>query len=207
MAKKEQTQNPENQEAPKTASAQPEQAEAAAAEAPPADAACEATETEGDVDPEADLREYHALEESLHAAEAAQEDAEAKLLRLQADFDNFRRRQRQENEDLVKRAAAGLAESLLPVLDNFERALASMGDSPEKEGVAMIAKQMFTVLTQAGLQEIDALGQPFDPTVHQAVGQVQTEKEEEKGMVLTVLQRGYTFGGKLLRAAMVQVGC
>lgn len=176
------------------------------AKAAEAAAADDADEPEGEFDVADYLEQYKALEQALAAAKQASGEAEAKLLRMQADFDNYRRRQRQESEDVVKRAAAGLAESLLPVLDNFERAVAAMQDTPEREGVAMIAKQFLQVLENAGLAEIEALGADFDPNIHQAV--MQTEAAEaDKGKVLMVLQKGYTFNGKLLRAAMVQVGC
>lgn len=145
------------------------------------------------------------LEAELDAAKAATEDAQAKLLRMQADFDNFRRRQREESERTVAQAAASVVADLLPVLDNFERALAAMEQTAEKDGVEMIAKQLLSVLTNAGLEEIEALGADFDPNLHQAV--MQTEAgEENKNKVTMVLQRGYTLKGKLLRPVMVQVG-
>lgn len=151
------------------------------------------------------LRQYRELQESCQAAQAQTAEADAKLLRLQADFDNFRRRQRQESEDLLKQAAAGLVTQLLPVLDNFERALSAMQDSPDKEGVTLISQQLQQVLEQAGLQEIAAAGEQFDPNLHQAVAQLEASAED-KGKVLQVLQRGYTLHGKLLRTAVVQVG-
>ena len=152
------------------------------------------------------MRQYKELEAACETARAATEDAEAKLLRLQADFDNYRRRKRLENEEIVKQASAGLVQELLPVLDNFERALQVMDGTPEKEGVEMIYQQFRQVLQNAGLSVMEAEDTDFDPNLHQAIGQLDAEKEEDKGKVLSVMQKGYLFNGKMLRAAMVQVG-
>ena len=136
---------------------------------------------------------------------SAKEEAEARALRVQADFDNFRRRSRKETEEAGKRANADLITTILPVLDNFERALKMMQESADRDGVEMIFKQMQQVLENAGLQEIEAEGAAFDPNIHQAVLQEIVE-DERKGKVLMVMQKGYLLGDKLIRAAVVQVG-
>lgn len=136
---------------------------------------------------------------------SAKEEAEARALRVQADFDNFRRRSRKETEEAGKRANADLITTILPVLDNFERALKMMQESAERDGVEMILKQMQQVLENAGLQEIEAQGAVFDPNIHQAVLQEAVD-DERKGKVLMVMQKGYLLGDKLIRAAVVQVG-
>ena len=138
-------------------------------------------------------------------AVSAKEEAEARALRVQADFDNFRRRSRKETEEAGKRANADLITTILPVLDNFERALKMMQESADRDGVEMIFKQMQQVLENAGLQEIEAEGAAFDPNIHQAVLQ-ETVEDERKGKVLMVMQKGYLLGDKLIRAAAVQVG-
>lgn len=138
-------------------------------------------------------------------AVSAKEEAEARALRVQADFDNFRRRSRKETEEAGKRANADLITTILPVLDNFERALKMMQESADRDGVEMIFKQMQQVLENAGLQEIEAEGAAFDPNIHQAVLQ-ETVEDERKGKVLMVMQKGYLLGDKLIRAAVVQVG-
>ena len=138
-------------------------------------------------------------------AVSAKEEAEARALRVQADFDNFRRRSRKETEEAGKRANADLITTILPVLDNFERALKMMQESADRDGVEMIFKQMEQVLENAGLQEIEAEGAAFDPNIHQAVLQEAVE-DERKGKVLMVMQKGYLLGDKLIRAAVVQVG-
>lgn len=136
---------------------------------------------------------------------AASEEAETRALRVQADFDNFRRRSRKDMEEIGKRAVGDLICCLLPILDNFERALSMMADSPDKEGVGMIYKQLYAALENVGLREIEALGVVFDPNIHQAVAQ-ESADEDSKGKVLSVLQKGYMLEDKLLRPAMVQVG-
>ena len=138
---------------------------------------------------------------------AEKEAAEAQLIRLQADFDNYRRRKTREDEELIKNANAFLMTGLLPVLDNFERAIKAITDgSPEKEGVVMIQKQLLEVLAKSGLAAIEAMDADFDPKVHEAV--MQTEAgADKKGKVTMEIQKGYMLNEKLLRPTMVQVGC
>lgn len=131
-----------------------------------------------------------------------------RYLRAQADFDNFRKRTRQEKEEFAKYASAKLIENLLPVLDNFERAIASAQQSKDVDallkGIEMISRQLDQVLAQEGLQRMETIGKPFDPNFHQAVGQVETDEYEE-GVVVEELQKGYQFKDKVLRPAMVKV--
>lgn len=126
-------------------------------------------------------------------------------LRLQADFDNFRKRSRQERLDLVNMANAALILSLLPVLDNLERALSAFSSPGEREGVQLIHRQLLEALAAAGLTPIEALGADFDPQLHEAVLQSEAGPEQ-KGKVLGEAQKGYLLNGKLLRPSMVQVG-
>ena len=189
-----------------------ETAEEPAAEEP-AEEAAEAAETpEEAADQEEEefsledyMRQYKELQEEQAKLQEEKEQLDARFLRLQADFDNFRRRSRADNEEASRRAAAAVAEGLLPVLDNFERALSSMEDSADRQGVEMIMKQLQTALFNVGLAEIEAEGKDFDPNLHHAVSQVDAG-EEGRNKVIMVLQKGYTFNDKLLRAAMVQVG-
>ncbi|GAA3403609.1 nucleotide exchange factor GrpE [Paenibacillus hodogayensis] len=131
-----------------------------------------------------------------------------RYLRTQADFDNFRRRSRQEKEDFAKYASAKLIEQLLPIVDNFERALAVSKDSSDSEallkGVDMIYRQLDQVLAQEGLKRIESVGAPFNPEFHQAIMQVESEEHEE-GIVLEEMQTGYILKDKVLRPAMVKV--
>ena len=186
-----------------------EELTAAAKEAEAAEEAAAETSAEETEDAEFSLEDYMRQYKELEAEKAKlteeKEQLDARFLRLQADFDNFRRRSRADNEEASRRAAAAVAEGLLPVLDNFERALTAMEDTADREGVELIMKQLQTALANSGLAEIEAEGKDFDPKLHHAVSQVDAG-EEGHNKVIMVLQKGYTWGDKLLRAAMVQVG-
>lgn len=144
----------------------------------------------------------------LEAARKQAEENQERYLRVQADFDNFRRRSRQEKEDFARYASSMLVEQLLPVLDNFERAIAASRDTSDFEsllkGIDMIQRQLNQVLEQEGLKPMEAVGQPFNPEFHQAIMQVESEEHEE-GIVVEELQKGYQFKEKVLRPAMVKV--
>ncbi|WP_243734890.1 nucleotide exchange factor GrpE [Paenibacillus turpanensis] len=131
-----------------------------------------------------------------------------RYLRTQADFDNFRRRTRQEKEDFAKYASQKLIEQLLPVVDNFERAVTvskNGGDTDSLlKGIEMIFRQMEQLLDNEGVKAIESIGQPFNPEVHQAVMTVETD-EHEAGTVVEELQKGYMLKDKVIRPAMVKV--
>lgn len=149
-----------------------------------------------------------AAERELEAQRKLADEHYQRYLRTQADFDNFRRRSRQEKEDFAKYASAKLIEQLLPIVDNFERALAASKDNTDSEallkGVDMIHRQLEQVLAQEGLKPIEAVGQPFNPEYHQAIMQVESEDHEE-GVVLEEVQKGYILKDKVIRPAMVKV--
>lgn len=129
------------------------------------------------------------------------------MLRVQADFDNFRRRTRQEKEDLQQFATRKLLADLLPVVDNFDRALAAVVDDAAVEvrtGVEMVQRQFMSVLEQYGVKAMDVLEKPFDPNVHEAVMQEPADGRDP-GIVVQELQKGYELHGKVLRPAMVKV--
>lgn len=136
------------------------------------------------------------------------EDNHNRFLRAQADFDNYRRRTQKEKEELAQYASLKLVSQLLPVLDNFERALQSGGDAQGSDsfakGVEMIYRQLMQVLEAEGLRRMDAAGTPFDPELHQAIMQVESEAHEE-GTVVEVVQNGYWLKDKVIRPAMVKV--
>lgn len=148
------------------------------------------------------------LLEKLSAAEQKAEENYQKLLRAQADFDNFRRRTRQEREEQAKYAALPLMEDLLPVLDNFERALIAGKEATDTasivQGVEMVFRQVEQVLQNAGLSVIPSVGEPFDPNVHQAVAQEESS-EYDSGVVTEELQKGYKLKERVIRPAMVKV--
>ena len=124
--------------------------------------------------------------------------------RLQADFENARKRNIKERSELINSANANLVLSLLPVLDNFQRALNSEESSKFKEGIDLILKQFTEILEREGLQEIYCANKEFDPNFHDAVMQVHEENLPEN-TVVEVVQKGYTFKEKVIRAAMVKV--
>ncbi|MBO8164126.1 MAG: nucleotide exchange factor GrpE [Brevibacillus sp.] len=133
---------------------------------------------------------------------------ENRMLRALADMENMRRRFRKEQEDLSKYASQKVIEALLPVLDNFERALnadkETMTVDSLLQGIQMVYRQMQQVFEQEGLTPIEAQGKPFDPNFHQAVMQVEDDNHES-GIVVEELQKGYQFKDRVLRPAMVKV--
>ena len=130
-------------------------------------------------------------------------------LRLMAEFETFRRRSAEERLALVGSASADTIKGLLPVLDDCERAmelLAESSDEAAKEGTALIYNKLMDYLKTKGLAVIEAKGAKFDVDFHEAVTQFPAPTPEQKGMVIDVVQTGYTLGGKVLRYAKVVVG-
>ena len=134
------------------------------------------------------------------------EDLRTQYLRLAADFQNFRKRTEKEKSDIYARANESLMTDLLPVLDDFERALAVKDEAAKgvQEGVRMIVEKYVAALKKHGLFEIEALGMDFDPNFHHAVQTCPAENGNE-GKIATVLQKGYLLNGKVIRPAMVIV--
>jgi molecular chaperone GrpE len=148
--------------------------------------------------------------EELKARAAKADENWERLLRTTADFDNFKKRAARERQEAIKFANEGLLQKLIPVLDNFEMALAATQSSSTdglkalSEGVAMIHAQLRQALTDAGLEEVIAAGLMFDPNLHEAVSQ-QESKEIAEGQVLQQLRKGYKLRDRLLRPATVIV--
>ncbi|WP_339157400.1 nucleotide exchange factor GrpE [Paenibacillus sp. FSL W8-0186] len=142
------------------------------------------------------------------ALRAELEEQQQRLLRAQADFDNFRRRTQKEKEELGKYASAKLITELLPVIDNFERAIASGEQGTDvssyAKGVEMIFRQLEGVLGNEGLKAMETVGEPFNPEFHQAIMQVESDEHEE-GIVVEEVQKGYMLKDKVIRPAMVKV--
>ena len=137
-------------------------------------------------------------------ADLAEKDAQ--MLRLRADFDNFRRRSVKEREELAAVVTQGILTDMLPLLDNFERALLAEGSDLDsfRAGVSMIYKQMQEALAKNGLEVIDTKDKKFDPNFHQAVMRVQ-DPEKEDDTIEQELQKGYMAKGRVIRPSMVQV--
>lgn len=168
------------------------------------DGSAEATETpEEDNAPEAEKTEEKAEEKTEEKAD----DGNEKYVRLMAEFQNYKKRVAKEKNDIREYATEKLVMELLPVLDNFERALAaSAEDDPAgyAKGMELIFTQMVTELQKSGLTEVEAEGQDFDPTKHNAV-MTEENGELESGKVSKVLQKGYALNDKVIRPSMVAV--
>lgn len=149
------------------------------------------------------------LEELKERAAKAEENWD-RLLRVTADFENFKKRAGREKQDAIKYANEGLLQKLVTVLDNFDMAVAAaQTDSTDaaqslQTGIKMIFQQLKNVLVEAGLEEIDAAGKPFDPNLHEAVSQQETADVPE-GHVAQQLRKGYKLRDRLLRPATVVV--
>lgn len=131
------------------------------------------------------------------------------LLRRQAEFENYRKRTERDRAETYNRARADIITELLPVIDNFDRALSSLETSSEdaaglRHGIELIHKQFKDILTKLGLEPVEAVGRPFDPHVHEAVATELTDAHEENTIVAE-FERGYKLGDKLLRPAKVKV--
>ncbi|MCB0734919.1 MAG: nucleotide exchange factor GrpE [Flavobacteriales bacterium] len=135
-----------------------------------------------------------------------------KYLRLYSEFDNYRRRTARERLDLMKSAAADLLSELLPVADDFDRTVSSIETSEKKEidalleGVKLVQHKFINTLQKQGLTAFDAMEQPFDPDVHEAITKIPAPTPELKGKVVDVIEKGYMLNDRVLRYAKVVVG-
>jgi len=160
---------------------------------------------------EAELQEGCSdLESQIQAAEKEAKDHYDKLLRVMAEFENFKKRQAREREELTKFSNEKLLSELLPSLDDLDRVLEHVPvDASEEvkkfaDGVELARKSLGTTLGKFGLKEVDAQGEPFDPTHHEAIATVESESAEP-GTVIAVHRKGYWLFDRLLRPAMVTV--
>jgi len=152
--------------------------------------------------PEGQLAAVTAERDQLRAEKQELND---RLLRARAEFDNARRRAERERGEFLQFAAMDLVRDILPVVDDFERALkVETADKDYAKGVELIYQRLSETLKKLGLEPMDTSGKQFDPNLHQAVERVETEDAEDQ-MILGEFQRGYNFRGKLLRPAMVRV--
>lgn len=148
------------------------------------------------------------VEDRLAAEQAKTDDATTRLLRAQADFANYKRRSEQEREGQAKFATTVLVTELLPILDNFDRALATMPDEvrtlPWTEGLLLVDRHLRGTLEKQGLKPIDAVGSRFDPTLHEAIIQEESADHEDDE-VIAELQRGYMMHDRVIRPSLVKV--
>ena len=149
------------------------------------------------------------LENELAALKQERDELYNKMLRTQADFENFRRRSRQEFEQLAHYSGEDLIKKLLPVLDSIERAVACSDLSSEnfenwRDGIVLILRQLQNLLAGDGLEEIPAVNEMFDPQFHEAVLQEKSD-QVERPTVVEEMQKGYKYKGKLIRPSLVKV--
>ena len=192
----------ENAAGAEESAASREEAQVSAEEAAGAEAQAEAGNDEAAVEAEAEqdpAAEAEALKMQL--AEGAE-----RMKRLQADFENFRRRTRQEKEELSNMVVQDFIKELLPMLDNFDRAMAAEATDAAKfqQGVEMIYNQLAEILKNRGMELIDTKEAKFDPNFHQAVMRVENPDLEDEAIAME-LQKGYMVKGKVIRPSMVQV--
>lgn len=151
-----------------------------------------------------------ALEAQIKELEEKVAKGKDDYLRLMAEFDNFRRRTSQEKLELVSVAAEDTIKGLLPVLDDFERAMKALQDSDDsmaaKEGTELIYNKLIGYLKTKGLSVIETEGKDFDTDLHEAVAQFPVNEEDKKGKIFDTVQTGYTLNGKVIRFAKVVVG-
>jgi len=154
--------------------------------------------------------EKEKAKEALKASEDKYTELHDKYLRLSAEFDNYRKRTHKEKSDLIKTAGDELLKKILPVLDNFERALKAMDQSNDigalKDGVVLIYNHFSDLIQQQGIKEIPAMNEPFNSDLHEAVATIPAPSEELKGKVVDVIEKGYTLHDKVIRYAKVVVG-
>ncbi|HTB30628.1 MAG TPA: nucleotide exchange factor GrpE [Bacteroidia bacterium] len=141
--------------------------------------------------------------------EALVKELNEKYLRLYAEFDNFRRRTQKEKADLIKYGGEEIILSILPIVDDMERALSHHKEGhdhkPLKEGLDLILQKTKNILTSKGVQAMEPKGEAFDPELHDAITNIPATSEEQKGKVAEVVEKGYSLNGKVIRHAKVVV--
>lgn len=150
------------------------------------------------------------LEKELEKAQEEIEEQKDKYLRLSAEFDNYRKRTMKEKAELILNGGEKSLSSILPVVDDFERAIKTMETATDvnavKEGVELIYNKFMAVLTQNGVKVIETKDQPLDTDYHEAIAVIPAPSEAQKGKILDCVQTGYTLNDKVLRHAKVVVG-
>lgn len=150
------------------------------------------------------------LAKELEEANATIEDQKDKYLRLSAEFDNYRKRTMKEKAELILNGGAKSISSILPVIDDLERAVNTMKTATDveavKEGVELIYSKFLSILGQNGVKAIETKDQPLDTDYHEAIAVIPAPSEEQKGKILDCVQTGYTLNDKVLRHAKVVVG-
>ena len=185
------------------ANEQEENAEAKTEESAEKEQAAEEEKEEG-----GKLKNFKKKDKKLEALENQKKELEDKVMRQMAEFENYRKRTEKEKATMFEMGAKSVIEKMLPIVDNFERGLASVPQEnqtdPIYEGMNLIYKQLMGELDKLGVKPIEALGQEFNPDLHNAVMQVESEEFEE-GIVAQELQKGYMYRDSVVRHSMVAV--
>ena len=169
----------------------------------PESEACTGACNENEAKKEKKSSKCKALEERIAALEAEIKEKDDKYLRMAAEYDNFRRRSREEKDATYECAMADTVNELLPIIDNLERAAAIDAEGPIKDGIVMIMKSVEGVLAKLGVEPVGKVGDTFDPNLHNAVMHDEDETRGE-GEIVEVYQKGYKKGNKMIRFAMVK---
>lgn len=206
MSKKDEQKMKEMQQEIDAAEAEESAAEESAPETAPEDAAKDAADAAAPDAQEASEDDASALKAQVESLQAALAEKDNRVKRLQADFENFRRRTSKEREELANVVTQDLLKGMLPILDNFDRAMAAEQKDSEsfQKGVEMIYTQLHETLKNDGLEPIETEGQKFDPNFHQAVMRVENPDLEDD-TIAQELQKGYIVKGRVIRPSMVQV--
>ena len=158
----------------------------------------------------APLTHEEQLEKELEDAQAVIEEQKDKYLRLSAEFDNYRKRTMKEKAELILNGGEKSISSILPVIDDFERAIKTMETAKDvkavKEGVELIYNKFMAVMAQNGVKVIETKDQPLDTDYHEAIAVIPAPSEEQKGKILDCVQTGYALNDKVIRHAKVVVG-
>lgn len=133
-----------------------------------------------------------------------------KYLRLYSDFDNFRKRTAKERQDLIQTGGEDVFKAVLPIIDDFERAIKSNAETTDvkavNDGVNLIYNKLKSTMTQKGLEEMKSVGEPFNADLHEAITNIPAPSEDLKGKVVDEVEKGYMLNGKIIRFAKVIIG-
>lgn len=154
----------------------------------------------------ATMNQQISIAQAIAVKEKARSEELSNLVnRMQADFDNYRKRMNESNKKLKEDGICAVLEKLIPELDVLKQAIQTIPDERVAEGVKMIYRQVVDILTAFGVDEIPALGEQFDPNLHNAVMQVKANDPSKVNMVVEVFQKGYKLGDRILRHSVVKV--
>lgn len=171
-----------------------------------------ATDIEETVDQneQAEVKEEQTEQDIITELETQVSEAKDKYLRLFAEFDNFKKRNIKERLDIIKSASQDTLSSLLPVLDDFDRAKKSAEDEnstePFSEGVIMVYNKLYNTLNGKGLEKMESTGEVFDPEIHEAITKIPAPSDDMKGKIVDTIEAGYKLNDKIIRHAKVVVG-